>query len=347
MALKNKEGWLYFLGEIDFKTGERYQYVKIGKTDYDRPVSDRSNDHQTGNPRLIVEFADSIRTNFIDDLETYMHHRFATKRVHGEWFLLDDKDLADAVKEANRVNDLLNDVLSEAQGVKVLLLTESNGSTVEPDSTVAGHYKSYVTHQKNRVLHKLQQDIIELEMRKLTLATGGLDGVATQIMVAGGNSFDKKSFEAANPEICAQYQKTESSMSKTFAISGKPSASNSYKELNQDLKKATKELAEVTAVSDSLVNRDASVETLHQRWLELYEKEAEEGIMAEYYSLKIQHACADNSEINGVCKWKREVQEKTSLDSTSLKENEPELYAKYMVSKPDKSRFTVTKYRSY
>ena len=40
MALKNKEGWLYFLGEIDFKTGERYQYVKIGKTDYDRPVSD-------------------------------------------------------------------------------------------------------------------------------------------------------------------------------------------------------------------------------------------------------------------------------------------------------------------
>ena len=113
------------------------------------------------------------------------------------------------------------------------------------------------------------------------------------------------------------------------------------------MKKATKELAEVSAVSDSLVNRDASVETLHQRWLELYEKEAEEGIMAEYYSLKIQHSCADNSEINGVCKWKREVQEKTSLDTTSLKENEPELYAKYMVSKPDKSRFTVTKYRSY
>ena len=26
---------------------------------------------------------------------------------------IDDKDLADAVKEANRVNDLLNDVLSE------------------------------------------------------------------------------------------------------------------------------------------------------------------------------------------------------------------------------------------
>ena len=347
MALKNKEGWLYFLGEIDFKSGERYQYVKIGKTDYDRPVSDRSNDHQTGNPRLIVEFADSIRTNFIDDLETYMHHRFATKRVHGEWFLLDDKDLADAVKEANRVNDLLNDVLSEAQGVKLLLQTESNCSTVEPDSTVEGYYKSFLEHEKNRVLHKLQQDMITIEMRKLTSTTGGLEGVATQTLVAGGQKFDKKSFEAANPEVCEKYQKTESKMSKTFSISGKPSAAKSYKELNQDLKKAKEELGEINTASDSLVNRDASIEALHQTWLELYEKEAEEGIMGEYYSLKIQHSCADNSEINGVCKWKREVQEKTSLDTAALKENEPELYARYMVAQSDNVRFSVTKYRSY
>ena len=34
--------------------------------------------------------------------------------------LLDDKDLADAVKEANRINDLLNDVLS---GSRVKLLS--------------------------------------------------------------------------------------------------------------------------------------------------------------------------------------------------------------------------------
>ena len=69
--------------------------------------------------------------------------------------------------------------------------------------------------------------------------------------------------------------------------------------------------------------------------------------MGEYYSLKIQHSCADNSEINGVCKWKREVQEKTSLDTAALKENEPELYAKYMVAQSDNVRFSVTKYRSY
>tara|TARA_B100000945_G_C20332838_1_gene573313 strand:- start:13 stop:1056 length:1044 start_codon:yes stop_codon:yes gene_type:complete len=347
MALTNKEGWLYFLGEVDFKSGERHQYVKIGKTDYDRPVSDRSNDHQTGNPRLIVEFADSIRTNFIDDLETYMHHRFSTKRVHGEWFLLDENDLADAVSEANRVNDLLNEVLSEAKEVKLLYQSESNGSTIEPDSKTESFYESFVTHEKTRVMHKLQQDLVAMEMRKLTSSTTGLDGVTTQSIVTRNPKFDKKSFEAAHQDICEKYQKTESKMSKTFAITGKPSAAKTYKELSQDLKNAKEELGEINTVSDALVERDSSIESLHQQWLELHEKEAEEGLMAELYSLKIQHACADNSEIQGVCKWKREIQEKSSLDTAALKENEPELYEKYMIPQPDNIRFSITKYRSY
>ena len=63
--------------------------------------------------------------------------------------------------------------------------------------------------------------------------------------------------------------------------------------------------------------------------------------------MKIQHDGEDNSEINGVWKWKREVQEKTSLDTAALKESEPELYAKYMVAQSDNVRFSVTKYRSY
>ena len=36
-------------------------------------------------------------SHFIDDLETYMHHRFATKRVHGEWFQLDQDELDEVV----------------------------------------------------------------------------------------------------------------------------------------------------------------------------------------------------------------------------------------------------------
>ena len=94
MVLTYKEGWLYFLGEKDFKTEETFSYVKIGKTNNDRPVSKRKNDHQTGNPRHIVEVSESIRTNFINALETYMHNRFATKKK----IILLEKDIPKKAK---------------------------------------------------------------------------------------------------------------------------------------------------------------------------------------------------------------------------------------------------------
>jgi len=37
MVLTYKEGWLYFLGEKDFKTEETFSYVKIGMTEDTSP----------------------------------------------------------------------------------------------------------------------------------------------------------------------------------------------------------------------------------------------------------------------------------------------------------------------
>ena len=347
MALKRKEGWLYFLGEIDFKTGERYQYVKIGKTDYDRPVSDRSNDHQTGNPRLITEFADSIRTNFIDDIETYMHHKFATKRVHGEWFLLDEQELSDAVSEANRVNELLNQVVSEAKELETFNQEESNDTTIEVTSTIQSDYDSYIQHEKNRVLHALNKSIVTAELRKLAMSTSGLENVAVQSSVNINPKFDKKLFESENAEILAKYQKTESKMGRSFTIAGKPSPTKSFKDIKKDLDDFLAEIEKVSSVSDSVIPRDAKVESLHQKWLELHEKEADEAIMSDIFELKIKHACGENLAVDGVCRWKREMKETTSLDTIALKKNEPDLYEKYLVPQSEQIRFKITDFRSY
>lgn len=347
MALTNKKGWLYFLGEIDFKSGQKFSYVKIGKTDYDRPVSDRSNDHQTGNPRLIIEVADSIRTNFIDTLETYMHHRFATKRVHGEWFLFDEDELNEAVDEANRVNELLDSVLIESQSVKEMNKLLSNGKTIAPIKSVMTDYEQYVLHENSRTLHKLNQDIVTAKLRKMTSSNGRLDGVSVLSLVPQKAKFDEVGFENKHPGILAKYMKTEDKISRSYTIANKPSAAKSHKEINSVLKEIKSTHEEIIAVKEILVPRDSSIESLHYEWLELYEKEAESKIMAEIYSLKLQSACGENEEIEGVCKWKRNLQSKVSLDTGALIDAESAIYNTFLMAPKYVAKYVVTKFRSY
>jgi len=347
MALTNKKGWLYFLGEIDFKSGHKFSYVKIGKTDYDRPVSDRSNDHQTGNPRLIIEVADSIRTNFIDTLETYMHHRFATKRVHGEWFLFDEDELGEAVNEAIRVNELLDSVLTEAQSVKEMNKSLSNGKIIAASKSVIADYEQYLLHETSRTLHKLNQDIVTAKLRKMTSSNSHLDGVSVLSLVPRKDKFDEAGFENKHPGVLAKFMKSEEKISRSYTIANKPSAAKSHKVVNSELKEIKSKHEEITAVSDSVVVRDSSIESLHNDWLGLHEMEVESKIIADIYSLRLQHACGDNEEIEGVCKWKRNMQTKESLDTDALIKAEPSNYQKFLVLQTDIAKYVVTKYRSY
>ena len=101
MAIKVKSGFIYFLREQDVLTGDTFDYVKIGKTDYDRPVSDRIDDHQTGNPRMILDH-ESFQVSSIDTVETHLHHAFAEYRILGEWFRMDESTLQEAIKEGEK-----------------------------------------------------------------------------------------------------------------------------------------------------------------------------------------------------------------------------------------------------
>ena len=82
-------GTLYIDRDQDVLSGEWGQYVKIGIVRNDKEASIRNKEHQTGNPRRIhVIF--SAESPMVEHLETYLHHIFASRRVLGEWFLLDD-----------------------------------------------------------------------------------------------------------------------------------------------------------------------------------------------------------------------------------------------------------------
>ncbi|UCC25287.1 MAG: GIY-YIG nuclease family protein, partial [Gemmatimonadales bacterium] len=99
MPIKLKPGIVYFLRERDFRTGAFTDYCKIGLVAGERTTEQRVKEHQTGNPRQIHEEV-SVETPAVDDLETYMHGRFAPWRVSGEWFHLTADRLQEAIGEA-------------------------------------------------------------------------------------------------------------------------------------------------------------------------------------------------------------------------------------------------------
>ena len=347
MALTHKEGWLYFLGEKDFKTGNTFSYVKVGKTDYDRPVSQRKNDHQTGNPRHIVEVAESIRTNFIDTLETYMHNRFSTYRVHGEWFLLDKKKLTEVVEEANRVNALLDTVLTEAKEIDELKYLESNGKVSSSNDLIDEIYREFLVHEEETVLHQLEREITKYKIVKLASSHGGVRNISEQSIISKSKKFDKKSFEISHPDIFTKYILEKEGISASFTIVNKPTASKLDKETNNKIKVAKANFRDIKVFNRDYLERDPTLESLHLKWLESNEKEAESNLLSEIFGLKLKHACGKNDSIDNICKWKRVLKVSQSFDSKSFKKEQEELYNKFLIPQASYPRCVIIRSRPY
>ena len=330
MVLTYKEGWLYFLGEKDFKTEGTFSYVKMGKTNNDRPVSKRKNEHQTGNPRHIVEVSESIRTNFINALETYMHNRFATKRVSGEWFELDKKGIKSVVSEAKKVNALLDIVLTEGQAIKEIKESESNGKFINATKSINANYQKYLSYKKKDVHYSLKKDNIKYKINKLTALHSGVEGIFEQY-ITPRNKFDIEGFKKKHPVLYKEYHNVEYPVRGSFRITNNPTPGNSYEVLDSKVKALKSKCKDPTKFKDKEIDRDSKLEALHQKWLELTEMEAKSKLNSEIFCLKLQHACGLNEKIENICTWKRVSKENITVDTKSLKKDKEKIYQKYMV----------------
>ena len=96
MAISLKSGSIYFLRERDYLSGETSPCVKIGLVRGNKPTEDRIAEHQTGNPRQILDYK-TLESPFVEYLETQLHYRCAHRWISGEWFLLDQEELRSAI----------------------------------------------------------------------------------------------------------------------------------------------------------------------------------------------------------------------------------------------------------
>ena len=200
MAISLKEGSIYFLRERDYLSGEISPYVKIGLVRDNKPTEERIAEHQTGNPRQIIDY-ETLGSPFVEYLETQLHYRFASRRISGEWFLLDQEGLRSAVSEAEF---LISEFRQQEETIVHSMELSKKSSTAaerEPNEKERSTWEELCKI-------KLRKD--ELEARKIILksklssklsSASSIEGVISVISNAPGPSFDVKLLAEAHPEI--------------------------------------------------------------------------------------------------------------------------------------------------
>ncbi|MDA9345899.1 GIY-YIG nuclease family protein [Porticoccaceae bacterium] len=327
-------GTLYIDRDQDVLSGEWGQYVKIGIVRNDKEASIRNKEHQTGNPRRIhVIF--SAESPMVEHLETYLHHIFASLRVLGEWFLLDDNavqtqviPIAQTLIEEQRTS-------LEAFTQKVAnKSTASSGISREPTASELALHQQAIGAKHALEILQARQDIIKSKLIQLAAGSGGISGVLDFQTKISRPSLHKSKLKADHPELYSEYETLVLGEPKgLLSIKG----TSSLKQLDEELYDEKKLMAHSAATDNSditrpEVERNSTITDLHQAYLENLKAIASADWLFESFKAGIALILRNDDEIKGVVSWKRLAKEESKFDTDAFAKDHPDMYAKYLSS---------------
>lgn len=325
-------GTLYIDRDQDVLSGEWGQYVKIGIVRNDKKASIRNKEHQTGNPRRIhVIF--SAESPMVEHLETYLHHIFASRRVLGEWFLLDDNavqtqviPIAEALIKEQRTS---LEAFTQKTANKSIA---SSGISWEPtDSELALHQKAIDAKHALEIL-QARQDIIRSKLIQLAKGSGGISGVLDFQTKISKPSLQKPKLKTDHPELYSKYETLVLGEPQgPFSVKGTSSLKTLDKELYDEKKLMVR--AAITDISDITrpeVNRDSTITELHDAYLESLKGIASADWLYESLKAGLASILHNDDEIKGVVSWKRLAKEESKFDADLFVKDHPDIYAKYL-----------------
>lgn len=329
MAEKRElSGELYLLGELDFTTGERTQLVKIGvvkeNDQKNRSTENRIKEHQTGNPRQIVEL-EVLETPRVVRVETLMHQTYAPWRVGGEWFNLSDGRYDEALRVARGVIADVTSGMATFERAAELDKVASTGSdlpaTPESNNLVRQIAVSTVAEG---VLKAVEERAIEA----LSSAHGRGADVGRYITFQTKKrsaTFDKSRFKKDHPDLFGAFESKSPSWSHSF-IPTKPV------KLGLDESVVDPALLQLRDDIFSLadqVDAGATPEEMHRKCLELLAHRARYDLDGAAAADALKVLCGTAPGIEGVCTWKRYDSERSSFDTEAFQEKHPDLWNEY------------------
>jgi len=338
-------GELYFLGEIDLRSQSMTPFVKIGivKESQDRDTAKRLKEHQTGNPRRIVEIA-IIGTSRVERIETLLHQTFAPVGVGGEWFELGGDRLTDAITHAQNLADSMTgaeETLRLAEGLNDHL---SHGEPLKSDESLVAHHRRCLELRAVSKAIDSAQTLVKNALGEA--ASNGID-VSRFVQVIrreASPAFDKKAFQLAHPEEWMEFQVEYMRADKRFLPARDPSLDLSVERLAPVVARLA---SEVETTIDSGTSDIDSIAHLHSLSLDLLREGAAIDFEADRVEAELKVACGEAPGIEGICSWKRVMIPDTKLDVKALAEQHPELHQRYLTPKSPVISINVARNRNY
>jgi len=352
ISVVKKDGWIYFISDKDRMNGSLCNYYKIGKTDFDRPVEDRVDEHQTGNPREII-LVESIRTSFIDTLETYLHHRFATNCIYNEWFKFNNRELKEAIKEAKKINRWMNKYAKDVEKGTKYRDKKSSTRTIRPNKKIKSTYTNYVKNMSKYTKLHLEQEIVLKKIKAINDNRMGIDGIISLTYSDPSLTLDTDKLQNERGALYRRFLETKDVWNKrTFNIIGKPTPAKFEPTLYKKLKDEKTGLGECKQVNQldmkkTIKRKSKKSIGLHLEYLKLMEQKADVRLKSLFFEFVLKAHCGTAKEVIGLCKWDRSMVTNTTFNKSSFKKNHPGITKKYL-KKPNSAitRKMVT-YRKY
>jgi len=341
---RNTPSTLYFITEQDPFGDPSGSYVKIGlvrENDTGRSSLDRLDEHQTGNPRILVVAASLTTTAPISKLEASVHQQLARHRVRGEWFRAGGKGIGPFVTVAEEIRRELEHLHTHMPVLETLANTVDTGEELLPDCEAKDMHHEMVGVVRAIKERQQQLDRVALQLQSLGgTEKSDIEGICGHRLTKAGRRFDSRGFARARPDLLAELG--SSRIQSRFSLRQAPKLAPS-----EDMG-PLKELcaAQTIAGSEPLkLARSSRAEALHADWIELHSGLQPLKQKMELLEVRMKLLCGPAAAFKGICSWKRTIIR--TISQKELLPNHKELVNRFMVTTAPRWRFEVNPCRPY
>lgn len=319
---KLPSGTLYFMRETDYLTGQQFDYVKIGIVKGERDFVAREKEHRTGNPRSIKSVKE-ISTHAVQTLETFMHNKFAAKRVSsGEWFHLPGHELDNAIASAESQAAILAASIDQ-----IRLLGESSKSAHDKKPLDKTQELENAVFELLRLESRVAENkSIREHLSKLLISIAGEDPKFEKLFkfsqTKDSTQFDGAALKKAHKDLYESFMTNESfSWSYKFLVEAQ----------HQEQAKAT-------------LDGKSPIE-LHKAYLDAWSDNASLTWDLMVLESQLVSLIGEGSGIDGLIQWKRT--DRKSFDKKAFEEAHPDLVAQFQKNVEGKKSVHVAEWVSY